>query len=283
MTRFAGRVAAITGAGSGIGRALSVELARRGCHIALSDVDEAGLTETRARAEKAGSVTITDHLVDVADREAVERWADTVVAEHGSVNLIINNAGVALTASVESTSYDNLRWLMDINFFGVVHGTKAFLPHLKATGDGHVVNISSVFGLVGIPSQSAYNAAKFAVRGFTEALRLELDAEDCGVSATTIHPGGIKTNIVQNGRWEDDDEVSGAQRDEAASQFEQAARTSPERAAVQILRAVEKNKRRAMIGADAHVFDLGARLPPWAYQRIIGRIGRRMEDVLDEG
>jgi short-subunit dehydrogenase len=157
---------------------------------------------------------------------------------------------------------------MDINFWGVVHGTTAFLPHLKAGGEGHVVNISSVFGLVGIPTQSAYNAAKFGVRGFTEALRIELDKERSGVTATTIHPGGIKTNIVRNARLEDAD----TDVEETATQFEKAARTTPDEAAAVILRAVEKNKRRAMVGADARIFDLAARLPPGIYQRIIGRL-----------
>ncbi len=200
MKNFSGKVAAVTGAGSGIGRALAVELATRGCHVALSDVDDAGLAETVALVEQsapiAGSVKVTTAHVDVADREAVEAWAAGVMTEFGRVNLIFNNAGVALSANVGAMTYDNFRWLFDINFWGVVHGTLAFLPHLKASGDGHVINISSVFGLLGIPSQSAYNAAKFAVRGFTDALRTELDIEQCGVSATTIHPGGIRTNIA---------------------------------------------------------------------------------------
>jgi NAD(P)-dependent dehydrogenase (short-subunit alcohol dehydrogenase family) len=193
------RVAAITGPCSGLGRALSIELARRGAHVALSDVDEEGLAATVNACEGHG-VKVTSHRVDVADRAAVEAWADQVVAEHGRVNMIVNNAGVALSATVEAMSYEDLEWLMGINFWGVVHGTKAFLPHLKAAGEGHVVNISSVFGLVSIPTQSAYNAAKFAVRGFTDSLRIELDAERCGVSATTVHPGGIRANIARNAR-----------------------------------------------------------------------------------
>lgn len=163
MKNLNGRIAAITGAGSGIGRALAEELSRRGAHLALSDVNEVGLAETVARCEGRG-VKVTSQIVDVADRAAVEAWADLVVDEHGAVNLIFNNAGVAVAATVESISYEDFEWLMNINFWGVVHGTKAFLPHLKAAGEGHVVNVSSVFGLVSIPSQSAYNAAKFAVR-----------------------------------------------------------------------------------------------------------------------
>jgi butyryl-CoA dehydrogenase len=273
MTTVDDRVAAITGAGSGIGRGLAVTLAARGCNLALSDVDSDGLAATAELAERAGAGRVTTATVDVSDRRAVERWAEASATEHGGVNLIFNNAGVALDAPVASMSYDDVDWLMNINFWGVVHGTTAFLPLLKQSardggGDGHVVNISSVFGLVGIPGQSAYNAAKFAVRGFTEALRIELDQERSGVSATTVHPGGIKTNIVRNARFGDPD----VDRAEAATRFDKAARTTPDKAAQGILRAVEKNKRRVMIGPDAHVFDLIARLPPGIYQRAIGRL-----------
>ena len=160
MKQFEGRVAAITGAGSGIGRALAENLGAQGAHLALSDVNESGLADTVARCEGKG-VRVTSQRVDVADRPAVEAWADSVVEDHDKVNLIVNNAGVALGATVESMSYEDFEWLMSINFWGVVYGTKAFLPHLKASGEGHVVNVSSVFGLVSIPTQSAYNAAKF--------------------------------------------------------------------------------------------------------------------------
>lgn len=275
MNDFTGKVAAITGAGSGIGRALSVELTARGCHIALSDVDETGMAETVTMAEQVGSVKISTRVVDVADRDAVEAWAATVVEEHGKVNMIFNNAGVALGANVSSMSYDNFRWLMDINFWGVIHGTLAFLPLLKETGDGHVVNISSVFGLMGIPSQSAYNAAKFGVRGFTEALRTELDMERCGVSATTIHPGGIRTNIARNARLEADENGEAIDAEQAALDFEKFARTSPERAAQLILGAVQKNKRRALIGPDAHVFDFAARFSPRGSQWALGKLAAR--------
>ncbi|MDH3706126.1 MAG: SDR family NAD(P)-dependent oxidoreductase [Acidimicrobiia bacterium] len=277
MSRFGGRVAAITGAASGIGQGLAIELAQRGCHLSLCDIDSDGLAATARLAERAGPVRVFTNTVDVADRAAVERWADQVAADQGSVNLIFNNAGVALSATVDDMSYESFHWLMNINFWGVVHGTKAFLPHLEASGDGHIVNISSVFGLVGIPTQSAYNAAKFAVRGFTEALRIELDAADCGVSATTIHPGGVRTNIARRSRWEGPTEPTEAEREEAHRQFDLIARTSPEHAAEQILRAVEKNKRRAMIGPDAHMLDLVARMPPSLYQRLIGRANARIE------
>ena len=275
MEQLRGRVAAITGAGSGIGQALAVELARAGTHLALSDVDEVGLAETVARAEGMG-VKVTSARVDVADRDAVHAWADQVADEHGQVNLVFNNAGVALGATVEGSSYEDIHWLMDINFWGVVHGTKAFLPHLKASGDGHVVNISSVFGLLGIPSQSAYNAAKFAVRGFTDALRMELDIEPCGVSATTIHPGGIKTNIARNARMDESVTALADDPEQARVDFERMFVTTPDKAALQIIKAVQRNRRRALIGPDAKAIDLVSRLPAGVVQRVIVRGAKRM-------
>jgi short-subunit dehydrogenase len=268
MKDFRGRVAAITGAGSGIGRALARELARRGAHLALSDIDEVGLAETVALCEGSG-VKVTSQIVDVANRDAVHAWADAVVDDHGKVNLIFNNAGVALGATVEGMSYEDLEWLMGINFWGVVHGTKAFLPHLKASGEGHIVNLSSVFGLISIPSQSAYNAAKFGVRGFTDALRMELDIERCGVSATTVHPGGVKTNIVRNARMDDSAAAFGGSGDTAHDDFDRIARTTPDQAARQILAAVERNRRRVLVGPDAKLIDLASRLPAALYQRVV--------------
>jgi butyryl-CoA dehydrogenase len=265
VKQFRGRVAAITGAGSGIGRALAVRLAGHGAHLAVSDIDEVGLAETVALCEGFG-VKVTSARVDVASRDAVEAWAAQVVADHGRVNLIFNNAGVALAAPVESMTYDDLEWLVDINFWGVVHGTKAFLPQLKASGEGHVVNVSSVFGLLSVPSQSAYNAAKFAVRGFTDALRMELDIEKACVSSTTVHPGGIKTNIVRNGRLYDGT---------TDVEFDKLAMTSPDKAARQILRAVRRNRRRVLVGPDAKLLDLISRLPAGFYQRGAVLVARR--------
>jgi butyryl-CoA dehydrogenase len=270
MKDFRGRVAAITGAGSGIGRALANALARQGAHLALSDIDDAGLAETVVQCEGLG-VKITSEHVDVADRCAVYAWADCVVAEHGHVNLIINNAGVALGATVESMSYEDFEWLMRINFWGVVYGTKAFLPYLRQSGEGHVVNLSSVFGLISVPSQSAYNAAKFAVRGFTDTLRMELAIENTNVSVTTVHPGGIKTNIARNARLDPSIREVGEDPAKAAKQFERAFITSPERAAEQILTAVRRDRRRALIGPDAKAIDLFSRLPAGIYQSILTR------------
>jgi butyryl-CoA dehydrogenase len=272
MKELRERVAAVTGAASGIGRALAIELAREGCHLALSDVDEEGLREAAGQAAEAGAKVRTDR-VDVADRAAVHAWADAVAEDQGRVNLIVNNAGVALAATVETMAYEDLEWLMGINFWGVVHGTKAFLPHLKAAGEGHVVNVSSVFGIIGVPTQSAYNAAKFAVRGFTEALREELEIEGSPVSATSVHPGGIRTNIVANSRL---GEVDGRlpTRDEAMEQFERLARTSPEDAAKRIVKGVKRNERRVLIGMDAQLIDGMQRLLPTAYQRLLIALGR---------
>jgi NAD(P)-dependent dehydrogenase (short-subunit alcohol dehydrogenase family) len=265
---FSGRVAAITGAGSGIGRALANALARQGAHLALSDIDDTGLAETVAQCEGFG-VKITFEHVGVADRGAVYAWADRVVADHGRVNLIVNNAGVALGATVESMSYEDFEWLMNINFWGVVYGTKAFLPHLKLSGEGHIVNLSSVFGLISVPSQSAYNAAKFAVRGFTDTLRMELEIEDTNVSVTTIHPGGIKTNIVRNARMDASVRDIAGDPEKAARNFERAFITSPEKAAEQILTAVRRDRRRALIGPDAKAIDLVSRLPAALYQSVL--------------
>ena len=274
MEDFTGRVVAITGAASGIGRALAEELAKRGAHLALTDIDDDGLAETVGRCEGRG-VKVTARWLDVADRDAVFAWADEVVAEHGSVNMIVNNAGVALGATVESMEHDDIEWLMGVNFWGVVHGTQAFLPHLKAAGEGHVVNLSSVFGLVSIPTQSAYNAAKFGVRGFTDALRIELEIEGAPVSATTVHPGGIKTNIARNARMHHSvAAITGDDVDPGAG-FDQLALTTPEKAARQILTAVQKDKRRVLVGPDAKVFDLLSRLPAGVYQSIIVRGARR--------
>jgi butyryl-CoA dehydrogenase len=275
MKDFGGRVAAVTGAGSGIGRALATELAKRGAHLALVDIDDAGLAETVSRCEGYG-VKITSQHLDVADREAVYAWAERVVTDHGSVNLVVNNAGVALGATVESMSYEDFEWLMNINFWGVVYGTKAFLPHLKASGEGHVVNLSSIFGLISVPSQSAYNAAKFAVRGFTDTLRMELEIEGAPVSVTTIHPGGIKTNIARNARMDPSAAGIAGDPEKARDDFERLFITSPEKAARQILTAVQRDRRRALIGPDAKVVDFVSRLPARLYQSVLEKGGKKL-------
>lgn len=270
MKTLDGRVVAVTGAGSGIGRALASEFAARGCDLALCDVDQNGVEETAGLVDRRGR-RATAHVVDVADRVEMEQWAEKVVADHGAVHVIVNNAGVALGADVETMSYEDLEWLMGVNFWGVVHGTKAFLPYLREAGEGHIVNVSSVFGLMGIPSQSAYNASKFAVRGFTEALRIELDRDGGTVSCTTVHPGGIKTNIARNGRFDDATvEQFGRDPETMISAADRLFMTTPEKAARVIVEGVQRDRRRVFIGPDAQLFKGISYLPPGIYQNLIG-------------
>lgn len=268
MKTFTDRTAAITGAGSGIGRALALRLAGDGCHLALADNDAAGLAETAALAGPQIRVTATE--LDVADEKAVYGWAASTVADHGSVNLVVNNAGVALSGTVGSLPLDDYRWIMDINFWGVVYGTKAFLPHLEAAGGGHVVNLSSIFGVAAQPLMSGYNASKYAVRGFTESLRQDLELAGSAVSATCVHPGGIKTNIARAARMDGSvAAATGKPTDAAAADFERLLTTSPDRAARTILDGVRRDRRRVLIGPDAWAIDSMVRLLPTAYQRIV--------------
>ncbi len=270
MKEFEGKVAAITGAGSGIGRSLALQLAQQGCALALSDINEVGLAETANQVAAESTVRVTSQRVNVAERDEVEAWAAQVAADHGRVNLIFNNAGVALGATIEGVSYEDFEWIMGINFWGVVYGTKAFLPYLKASGDGHVVNISSVFGLFSQPSQGTYNASKFAVRGFTEALRQELEFSNAPVSATCVHPGGIKTNIARDARFSSDvKEVLGQDERQGKAMIEKMFITSADKAAAEILRAVRRNRRRVLVGPDAKVIDAFVRLMPTGYQRVV--------------
>lgn len=264
------RVFAITGAASGIGRALAIELAGLGCHVAISDVDEQGLAETHALCE-VHPVEIERTVVDVAHRDEMYEWAEATYDEFGRVHGIVNNAGVALRATVEDMDYDDFEWLMNINFWGVVHGTKAFLPFIRQAGQGHVVNISSVFGMIGVPTQSAYNAAKFAVRGFTESLRSEMLLEEAPIGVTCVHPGGIKTNIVRNGRMRDMSKYEDA--NDVVEEFENnLARTSAPDAAQTIIDGIRGNKARVLIGLDAQLIDKAQRTLPTGYQRIVAKI-----------
>jgi NAD(P)-dependent dehydrogenase (short-subunit alcohol dehydrogenase family) len=274
---FSGKVAAITGAGSGMGRSLAVNLARRGCEVALSDIDERTLAETAGLVKRVSSVKVTHRKVDVSEAAAVKAWADQVATDHRRVNLVFNNAGISYAATVEGYDDADFERIIGINFWGVVHGTRAFLPHLVASGDGHVVNTSSVFGIVAVPGQSSYNAAKFAVRGFTEALRLECEIKGSPVSATCIHPGGIKTNIAKASKVHESMRTLGIDDLEAAAKrFEKAFRLSADDAAEIILRGVSKNARRVLVGADAHLIDLVQRILPGRYHGVIARLHRRI-------
>ena len=267
MKELTNRTAAITGGGSGIGQALAIELAREGCHIAISDINEDGLKDTVKTLQSMGAV-VTSQVLDVADRKAMEDWAATVAKEFDGVNVIVNNAGVGLGATVEDMTYEDFEWLMGINFWGVVYGTKAFLPYIQEAGEGHIVNISSLFGIVSVPTQSAYNAAKFAVRGFTESLRQELEISGSNISCTTIHPGGIKTNIAKTARIRDVDLIP-VDTDAMISNFDKLAMTTAQDAALAIIKGITHNKRRVLIGKDAIAIDFLQRMMPTAYQRII--------------
>ncbi|OBF95499.1 acetoin dehydrogenase [Mycobacterium sp. 852002-51152_SCH6134967] len=264
MSQFAGKVAVITGAGSGIGRALALKLAARGARLALSDVDTDGLAETVRQAEALGAEVKSDPL-DVAEREAVLAYADAVVAHFGKVNQVYNNAGIAYNGNVESSEFKDIERIMDVDFWGVVNGTKAFLPHLITSGDGHIVNVSSLFGLISVPGQSAYNAAKFAVRGFTEALRQEMLIAKYPVKVTCVHPGGIKTAVARNATVADNED----QRTLADFYDKWLLIHSPEMAAKTILNGVTKGRARVVIGAEAKAVDLLARVIGSSYQRLI--------------
>lgn len=277
MKSFKDKVAAITGAASGMGRTLAIELARRGCHLSLSDVNDTELVKTAELAGQHG-VRVTITKLNVADRDAVYAWADKTVQDHGKVNLIFNNAGVSLTVPLDAVKQSDFEWIMGINFWGVVYGTQAFLPHLKASGDGHVINTSSLFGLMSVPSQGTYNASKFAVRGYTEALRMELELASEAVSATCVHPGGIATNIAMAGKVDPAmEKLTGVSIEKQKRRANKMINTTTaESAALQILSAVERNARRVLVGPDAKFLDKVVRLLGSWYQLLIMRQMRHM-------
>jgi NADP-dependent 3-hydroxy acid dehydrogenase YdfG len=272
MKSFHDKVVVITGAGSGIGRALACEVARRGALLALSDVDEAGLAETVELVRGDGATQVHSARLDVADRAAFTAYAGEVASHFGRVNVVVNNAGVALAGDLADLTYDDMEWIVGINFWGVLHGTKEFLPHLIASGDGHVVNISSLFGLISMPGQSLYNATKYAVRGMSEALREEMLIAGHPVGVTVVHPGGIKTAIARNAR------VSAQEsKEETASLFdEKLARMTPERAAEIIAKAVLKDQARCLVGIDAHALHQFAKLTGSRYQDVIAKVSSKV-------
>ncbi|MDH0096287.1 SDR family oxidoreductase [Ectopseudomonas hydrolytica] len=272
MPSLSGKTAVITGAASGIGQALAVRLAAEGCQLALADIDLPQL-ERNAEALRHQSPRVTCHALDVAQRDAVHAFAEQVISEHGGADLIINNAGVAVSQTIDQLSYEDFEWLMNINFWGVVHGSKAFLPHLLRQGSGHIVNLSSIFGIVSLPSQGAYNASKFAVRGFTEALRQEVACR--GVAVSCVHPGGIKTNIARSARFYRG--IDGSQDAERACQnFDKLARTTAARAADVIVNGIKSGKPRILVGSDARLLDQIQRLLPASYPGLLARLlGRK--------
>lgn len=269
--RMDGKVVVITGAGSGIGRELAREAARRGARLALSDIDVDGLAGTVDLVRGDGATEVHSERVDVSEEAAVAAYATRVVERFGEVNLVVNNAGIAFTGSVAQSTYKDIARVMDVDYWGVVHGTKEFLPHLIASGDGHLVNLSSIFAFLSVPTQNAYNAAKAAVQQFTECLRMEMLAAGHPVDVTCVHPGGIRTAVARNAGA-----AEGLDRATFATTFDSRfARTEASEAARVILDAVEKRRARVLVGPDAYVLDALVRLFPAGYQRGTVAVSRR--------
>ena len=262
-----GRTAVITGAAGGIGRAIAVSLAQRGCHLAITDIDEVGLSGT-TELIRDYDVRVSRHRLDVADRGAVAEFPNVVAAEHSGVDVLVNNAGVAVGGTFEQVAEEDFEWLFEINFWGVVRMTRAFLPLLRASGDARVVNLSSVYGLVAPPQQAAYAASKFAVRGFSEAVRHEL--EGSGVGVTVVHPGGVATSIAEKARI-----PAGVSEEEIArrrEKYRKLLRLPADVAGEMIVRGIERRQARVLIGSDAKAISLIARLWPVSYWKLLARI-----------
>ena len=272
MTQLKDSTAAVTGAASGIGRALACALAEQGCHLALADRDEVGLAAVAEELRGKYKLTITTTNLDVSDVDAVTRFAASAVAAHPKLNIIINNAGVALMGDHDQIELSDMQWLMGINFWGVVYGCRAFMPHLVAQPEAHIVNVSSVFGLIGPPGNTTYSAAKFAVRGYSESLRYELEERGGHIKVSTVHPGGIKTNIVRNARA-----VPSLSNKKAGLEdgFEKLARTTPAQAADTIIAGILANSPRILIGGDARLIDRLQRLMPVSYYKWLRKITQR--------
>ena len=279
MKEMRGRVAAVTGTASGIGKATAILLAKEGCACAISDINEEGLRETEREIRALGA-EVHATVLDVADRDAVYAWAEEVARGFGGVNLVINNAGVSLGATIEDMTYEDMEWLLGINLYGMIYGTKAFLPYLKQAGEGHIVNISSVDGFIAAPTQSAYVLSKFAIRGFTECLRIELDLYEENIRATVVHPGGIRTNIARDGRVSESLlEKMGTSKDEMAGNFERMARISPQKAAAKIVEGIKMNKSRVLIGPEAYFLDMLQRIMPSGYMKFTAGFFRLMDRI----
>ncbi len=270
MKNLKNKVAGITGAASGIGRALALNLADEGCHLAISDINESGLKETADMVRSKGkNVRVTTHKVDTAKREQVKQYADETVKAHGAVHIIINNAGVVVVETLDDVSYEDFEWLMGINMWGVIYGCKEFLPYLKQQDSAHIVNISSVNGIFTNPNNGPYCTAKFAVRGFTETLAQEL--ADTNVKVSCVHPGGIKTNIANNAKFYKGSDPSMAKEESLAVFNRVMASTTADKAAKIIIAGIKKDKARIMVGRDAYVLDWLKRLFPVGFQKLTGR------------
>ena len=273
--KFEGSAAAITGAASGIGRALALGLAARGCDLALADLDISGLESLAKEIGAAGGRRVSIHQLDVADPKQIQEFSVVAIADFPALNLLINNAGVALIGQFDEFDETQMAWLMDINFWGVVRGTRAFLQHLQTRPQAHIVNISSVFGLIGPPGQSAYAASKFAVRGFSESLRHELTMNKSRVGLSVVHPGGVKTNIARKARTGNHLRES-INLSEVGERFERLSRTTPTQAAQRIIRGIERREPRILIGSDARFLDIIQRLRPATYWRLLARVFAKM-------
>lgn len=271
MTAISGSAAAVTGAASGIGRALAHELALRGCDLAIADRDEAGLQAAAAEIAKASPRKVTVHRLDVSEPDQITAFAEAAVTAHPSLNIVVNNAGVALLGEFGEIDQAQMEWLFNINFWGVVHGTRAFLPQLSRQREAHIVNISSIFGIIAPPGQSAYCAAKFAVRGFSESLRHELAVANSPVRLSVVHPGGVATSIARNSRA-GAGVTDNARRAESIERFDALARTTPTAAAQRIIAGIEKNQPRILIGKDAYFMDLLQRFRPARYWKTMQRM-----------
>jgi len=270
MTAIRGAAAAVTGAASGIGRALALELAARGSDLALADRDETGLQAVAAEIAKANQRKVTVHRVDVSEPGQIADFARAATSAHPGLNIVVNNAGVALLGNFTEIDQAQMDWLMNINFWGVVHSTRAFLPHLARQPEAHIVNISSLFGIIAPPGQTAYAAAKFAVRGFSESLRHELQMAKSPVKLSVVHPGGVSTNIVRNSRT-GSGMTDNARRAQSIERFDAVAKTTPAAAALRIIQGIEKNAPRILIGNDARFMDLLQRFRPATYWAVLAR------------
>ena len=275
MTAISGSAAVVTGAASGIGRALALELAARGADLALADRDEAGLQAVAAEIGKAHKVKLTTHRVDVGEPAEIIAFAQAAVTAHPRLNIVVNNAGVALLGQFTEIDQAQMDWLFNINFWGVVHSCRAFLPALSQKPEAHIVNLSSIFGIVAPPGQTAYTSAKFAVRGFSESLRHELQMAGSPVRLSVVHPGGVLTNIARNSRT-GTGVTDNARRAQSIDRFDAMAKTTPAAAALRIIEGIEKNQPRILIGNDARFMDLLQRFRPATYWAVLAK---RIEKV----
>ena len=279
MTAINGSAAAVTGAASGIGRALALELAARGCDLALADRDEAGLQAVAAEIAKTLKRKVSTHRLDVGEPDQIAEFAAAASAAHPKLNIVINNAGVALLGQFGEIEQAQMEWLFNINFWGTVHGTRAFLPILAKQPEAHIVNLSSIFGIIAPPGQTAYCAAKFAVRGFSESLRHELAMANSPVRLSVVHPGGVATNIARNSRT-GTGVTDNARRAQSIDRFDAVAKTTPTAAAQRIILGIEKNQPRILIGNDARFMDLLQRFRPATYWKVLAK---QIEKAMNAG